>query len=131
MSTQAQGVESVEKMDDEDEGQDFVVVRRRKGRRRRRQLQAEGPQQRFRLILFVVVILLMIITLTGNGIRHSVSGFFGRVRDMIPAAAIKTVARPEVVLLLLAAIILIYLMIPGLEEKALRFFGIRTTRRRH
>jgi uncharacterized BrkB/YihY/UPF0761 family membrane protein len=129
MKVDTSGTETVIKpRDGTGEPTEYLVVRRRHGRRRRRELQADAPQQRFRLLLLVVVIVLMIAVVAGNSVRHTVSTSLRKATQIFPPDMVQNFSRPELVVLLLAAIILIYLMVPGLDKKVMRALG---TGRRH
>jgi hypothetical protein len=112
------------------EPKEFRVVRG--SRRRRRKLQAEAPQQKFRLVLLIIVIVLIIVVLSGGTLG---ARFVRRIMASIPQSVLHsvyhTVARPEVIVLVLAALILIYLMVPSLESRVLSMLGIQRRHRRH
>lgn len=132
MSSNAEVRDTVIKQrEDDDQPREYMVVRRKKRTRARQQLQTEAPVQKFRLILLAVVVLLIIMVLTGSELKRLGKNVVQQASGMIPPAVVHTFARPEVILLILAALILVYLMVPSLEPKLMSMLGIQRRRRRH
>ncbi len=116
---------------------------RRRRRRRRRSAQRDAPQKRIHIFLLGIVVLLIVTAVSGFAFPK----YFGRVGVYVgttpkpgepappPAQpnpikeAVRTMMRTEVLALVGAGVILIYL-IPGVEEKVLRKLGIKSERRR-
>lgn len=104
----------------------YEVVRRRRRRRRRRRDTADTPSARIHMILLGVIALLLIGSILGQGYRRK---FIDSVRHLLPNFAGDLSRRLEIVALVVAALILIYLT-PGVEERVLRFLGIKKDKRR-
>ncbi len=119
----------LKKTDDDDQPREYMVIRRKKARHRP-PLVAEAPQQKFRFVLLSIVVLLIIVVLSGSQIRQIVRETLQHTNKLLPFSLVHTLARPEVLVLLLAALILIYLMVPGLEPKLMSLLGINRSRRR-
>lgn len=103
--------------------------RRRRRRRRRRQVKTESNEKRTRLFLGAIVVLLLLVSFTGGELRKLASGVKSTLVSYIPIAALKSAFRLEVLALLAAALVLLYLM-PGVEDKVLRALGLRHERKR-
>jgi hypothetical protein len=103
--------------------------RRRRRRRRKRQVKTESNERRTRIFLGVIVVLLVLVALTGGELRKLASGAKAFVMSHIPIAALKSAFRLEVLALIAAALVLLYLM-PGVEDKVLKTLGLRDDRKR-
>ena len=102
---------------------DYEVVRRRRRRRRRRQESANPFGQRVQIVLFSIIIALLVVTaFVPAKMRHD---FMDNARrHLVPNMSVSLNGKFEVVALLVAALILLYLM-PGVEEKVLKTLGLR------
>ena len=102
---------------------EYEVVRRRRRRRRRRQESANPLTQRVQVVLFSVIIVLLVVTaFVPASTRHA---FMDNARrHLVPNMTVSLNGKFEVVALLVAALILLYLM-PGVEEKVLKTLGLR------
>ncbi|GEM_PF-4720310 len=106
-------------------GPAMVAVRRR--RRRRRRTAPVPPQTaRLRVALLVLVTGLILLTLVGGDVRRQIGAF---LKSILPSITGLPFLRFEVIALLFAALIILYLL-PGVEDKVLIFLGVRK-RRRH
>lgn len=91
----------------------MVVVRRRRGKRRSRADKAQTPQRRAYIVLLCVVFVLMAVAAV-KPMRRTV---YNTVHSLWPGMAHSGISI-EVVALVLAGLVLLYLM-PGMEERIL------------
>jgi hypothetical protein len=99
----------------------MIAVRRRKGRRRHRTAAVDVRFRTIRLFLLGVVILLLIYQATPDSAREEV---LRAGRQIVHPLHHLFAPKLEIVALLIAAAILIYLT-PGVEDFVLRFLGIK------
>ena len=103
----------------------MVAVRRRSRRRRSSHPdRAETPLRRFYIALLCVVVLLTSFAIL-KPLRDAVNGWVASVAPVLGHLGISL----EVVALIIAGLVLLYLM-PGMEDRILRFFGIHRDKRR-
>jgi hypothetical protein len=103
-------------------------ARRRRHRRRRRSVKNERTERRLRFFLLVTVGLLIFVAAGRTQLRGVGKGFIDTIRPYIPVSTIKSLMSYEVIALVLAALILLYLM-PGVEDRVLRALGLKKERR--
>lgn len=106
-----------------------AVRRRRSGSRGKRSGRSkadklETPQRRAYLGLLCFVLLLMAIAAV-KGIRQTVYTWLHSISPALEKAGVGL----EVIALVLAGLVLVYLM-PGMEERILRLVGLRRDKRR-
>lgn len=106
---------------DPEPAQRMVVVRRRKRRRRQPVNKAEQIAGRMRFVLFGVVIILLLVAVSG---QHFAQALLEQLKDIIrPVKGIIHAPKLEVIALVIAALILLYMM-PGVESMVKRWLGI-------
>jgi len=98
-----------------------AVVRKSSRRRRRRDEMTSPTVAKIQIALLVFIGLLMVLNLAGVGVMGAVSGF---LRKTLPEARNVIAGRFELVALLFAALVIVYMM-PGVEEKVLTKLGLR------
>lgn len=101
---------------------EMTVVRKRKRRRRRKNAVTVDPRfRRIHMALLGIVLVLLVVAISGNSLRDSILSiahkFGGPIHSSIRGI------RLEVVALIVAAVILIYLT-PGVEDQIFRMLGI-------
>ncbi len=113
---------------------DATIQRRRRRHRRRRSLRTEGPERRIRALLLGVVVILLILAVTGLQAGSLFKSLLDQVRPLAHSygilAGIRNLFRWEILALIIAAVILLYLQ-PGVEDKVLRRLGIKKDRNNH
>ncbi|GAB4451329.1 MAG: hypothetical protein OHK0029_00280 [Armatimonadaceae bacterium] len=117
----------------EEPGEDEENVRRRRRRRRRRSLKADGPEKRIRLFLFGLVIVLLIVAVTGAQVGAWLKDSLVVAKPWLKNSGlvdlVKKFLRWEVIALVIAGVILLYLQ-PEVEERVLKALGIKKERNR-
>ena len=101
----------------------MVAVRRRSRRRRSRRDKNDTPQRKAYVLLLCVVFALMTMAII-RPVREAIYQFLHSLSPALAGAGIGF----EAVALVLAGLILLYLM-PGMEERILRLFGINRPKR--
>ena len=102
------------------------ILRRRRRRRRRRSAAKNTPTQRIHYFLLGVIGLLIVLSLLGPQFRQQA---IGSLRHLLPHVAVDLGRRFEVIALVVAGLILLYLT-PGVEDKVLRLLGIRKEKKK-
>ncbi|MBC8102847.1 MAG: hypothetical protein H7Z41_09695 [Cytophagales bacterium] len=101
--------------------QRMVVVRRRSRRRRRKEDKTEKVAGRIRLVLFGVVIVLLLVAVSG---QYFAMALLEQIKETVrPLKTYLNAPKLEVLALILAALILLYMM-PGVESTVRRWLGI-------
>ena len=101
--------------------QRMVVVRRRKRRKTQQIDKSEQAAGRVRLVLFGLVVVLLIVAVSG---QHFAQALLLELEGMVrPLKSAVHVPKMEVIALVLAALILLYMM-PGVESKVKRWLGM-------
>jgi hypothetical protein len=101
-------------------------MRRRRRRRRRRSVDTGNtPTTRMHLILLGIIGVLLVLSVLGPGYRRQA---IASVRHLIPNVAVDISRRMEIVALIVAGLILVYLT-PGVEDRVLRALGLRKDKR--
>lgn len=123
----------VEEDDDDGPDSDADALRRRRRRRRRRSLKTDNPERRIRIFLLALVVVLLILAITGAQAGSWLKGILASAKSSGQFHGLGEIARKfmrwDVIALIVAAIVLLYLQ-PGVEEKILRYLGIKKDRRR-
>ncbi len=103
--------------------QRMVVVRRRKRRRSQKINKAEQAAARLRFVLLGLVVILLLVAVSG---QHFAQAFLEQLKELVrPMKSALQAPRLEVVALVVAALILIY-MIPGVESTLRRWLGLNS-----
>lgn len=103
--------------------QRMVVVRRRKRRRSRKVNKAERAASGLRFVLLGVVIILLLVAVSG---QHFAQALLEQLKDAArPIKSVLQAPKLEVVALVIAALILLYMM-PGVESTVRRWLGINS-----
>lgn len=90
-------------------------------RRKRRRAKVDPRTLRLRLVLLAFVAGLLVLALAGGDLRREIGA---SVRVLLPAFTQGAQASLEVVVLVFAGLILLYLM-PGVEERVLKALGVK------
>jgi hypothetical protein len=101
--------------------QRMVVVRRRKRRRSKKIDKAEQAASRVRFVLFGLVVILLLVAVSG---QHFAQALLEQLKSIArPVKGMIHVPKLEVIALVIAALILLYMM-PGVESTVKRWLGI-------
>jgi hypothetical protein len=103
--------------------QRMVVVRRRKRRRSQKVSKADQAAARVRFVLLGLVVILLLVAVSG---QHFAQALLEQLKEIArPVKGLLHAPKLEIVALVIAALILIYMM-PGVESTVKRWLGIKS-----